>query len=129
VNWWVSAQHFKSEAEQPHLDPLPLGSGCNVSNSPCANIGRRLTFGRSGPHGSSLIHVSSLSDRLLDIRVIQANGTLQNVTDEATTNSTLALSGIITRLLFPVVPLFKVQLADAALLDIAQNGDGIYVYL
>ena len=98
-------------------------------------------FCHSGAHGSSLNHIPSLSDNLVGVRVVQADGTLRNITDESTLRHykvNLGTLGVITHFTFPVVPLFKVQwtttpydesvLTNGTLLDIAKNSDGIYVY-
>jgi FAD/FMN-containing dehydrogenase len=101
----------------------------------------KLASEHSGAHGSSLNHVPSLSDNLVGVRVVQADGTLRNITDEATLRHykvNLGTLGIITHFTFPVVPLFKVQwttipydesvLTNGTLLDLAKQSDGIYVY-
>lgn len=94
-----------------------------------------------GAHGSSLKHSASLSDALVGVRVVQADGSVKNITDEATLRHykvNLGALGIITHFTFPVVPLFKVQwtttaygedvLTDGTLLEIARNSDGVYTY-
>ena len=104
-------------------------------------VDSRLIPDHSGAHGSSLIHVPSLSDNLVGVRVVQADGNVRNITDEATLRHykvNLGTLGVITHFTFPVVPLFKVQwtttpynesvLTNGKLLDIAKNSDGIYAY-
>lgn len=94
-----------------------------------------------GAHGSSLTHSPSLSDSLLGVRVVQADGAVHNITDEATLQHykvNLGTLGVITHFTFPVVPLFKVQwtttaydenvLTNGTLLDLANTSDGIYTY-
>jgi len=44
----------------------------------------KLASEHSGAHGSSLNHVPSLSDNLVGVRVVQADGTLRKHHDEAT---------------------------------------------
>jgi hypothetical protein len=112
-----------------------------VGDSPPTILDSRLISDHSGAHGSSLIHVPSLSDNLVGVRVVQADGNVRNITDEATLRHykvNLGTLGVITHFTFPVVPLFKVQwtttpydesvLTNGKLLDIAKNSDGIYVY-
>lgn len=102
---------------------------------------RKLNFNHRGAHGSSLKHSPSLSDTLVGVRVVQADGVVKNITDEATLRHykvNLGSLGVITHFTFPVVPLFKVQwtttaygenvLTDGTLLDIIRNNDGLYAY-
>lgn len=102
---------------------------------------KKLSFNHSGAHGSSLKHAPALSDAVVGVRVVQADGIVRNITDEATLRHykvNIGSLGIITHFTFQVVPLFKVQwtttaygesvLTDGTLLDIVRNNDGVYTY-
>ena len=134
-------QIFESEAEQPRLEPSQWEAPSQREQFHQAKISRWLTCSHSGAHGSSLKHIPSLSDSLVGVLVVQADGALHNITDEATLRHykvNLGTLGIITHFTITVVPMFKVQwttiaydenvLTNGTLLDIARNNDGLYAY-
>jgi FAD/FMN-containing dehydrogenase len=69
-------------------------------------------FCLSGAHGSSLRHVSTLSDQIVGLEVIHPDGSINTITDSERLNHyrvAMGSLGIITTVTFSVVPLFKVN--------------------
>jgi hypothetical protein len=66
----------------------------------------------SDAHGSSLKHVSSLSDQIVGLEVIHPDGSIHSITDSGLLNHyrvSLGSLGVITSVTFSVVPMFKVH--------------------